>query len=160
MEKPKTYIDAVKELDKRIEDEWLLNEGVNVRREATEINEESFDPYSVDLLIFSQDGKDFAKLKPRGANIIGALGRVDLEGNRRAEIISFLPEGGPAYTLVKTKNGIVEQRTHRLYDGVTNAGWYWIENKERGKAKGLDKETFLELLSIVSDYELAHYAAV
>jgi len=76
-----------------------------------------------------------------------------LIGNIDKAIIVHLDIGGPAMTTTMTAGDYKETRTTSFYKGITKQGWYWIEDRKRGKAIFFTKELFVELLSEVSDYE-------
>jgi hypothetical protein len=40
-----------------------------------------------------------------------------------------------------------------MYKGIDEDGWYWIEDSYRNKAHLINQTIFLELLTLVSDYE-------
>jgi hypothetical protein len=97
-----------------------------------------------------------AGLVPVGTFIIGGKGRIDLNGTIDKAIIVNLEVGGPSMTMTVTVGDHSEPpRKSFFYEGIERQGWYWIENRRRGKANFMDKKLFRELLMEVSDYELA-----
>ncbi|HBG06492.1 MAG: hypothetical protein A2075_17210 [Geobacteraceae bacterium GWC2_58_44] len=107
------------------------------------------------LAIVDEGGKKIADLQPIGTYIIGGNGRIDLNGTIDKVILVNLEAGGPSMTTTITVGGQPEKRTTPFYKGVDQQGWYWIEDKRRGKANLFTKDLFVELLREVSDYELA-----
>lgn len=89
-----------------------------------------------------------------GASIIAAKGRVDLEGTIDRVILVNWDPGGPVFETVIRTGDTTQARIHALYQGVDAAGWYWIESRELSRAHPLNERLFLELLFLVSDYDL------
>jgi hypothetical protein len=78
------YIDAVKALYDQIEKELaepINQKTVTVRRRPKELTENYIGTYSVDDLILII-GDEQVRFSPRGRNIAGAAGRVDVVGER------------------------------------------------------------------------------
>jgi hypothetical protein len=90
---------------------------------------------------------------PVGAWVIGARGRADLIGKLDKVILVSLEEGGSAKTNTITCGDRKETSINKFYKGIEEAGWYWIEDRRRGRAHKIDKEVFYDLLTEVSDYE-------
>ncbi len=149
-----TFVDSVNNLFSEIES-WIAQSNLKGTRQETEISEEASGKYKVNkLTLTDKDGKRIAEILPVGTFIIGGNGRVDLNGTIDKAIIVSLEAGGPSMTTTTTVGGQAETRTTRFYKGIENQGWYWIEDKRRGKANLFTKELFTELLREVSDYEL------
>jgi hypothetical protein len=136
---------------------WVHLKNLKVERDTIELNEEAFGKYTVEKCsVVNSDGKRIAELLPVGASIIGAKYRVDLIGLIDQEILVYYDEGGP-----RMKGGVFvgdridtnEMSTFKIYRGVDEAGWYWIESQRLSRAYKVDQKLFLELLSTVSDYE-------
>jgi len=133
---------------------WLKSSYLKSRREEIEVTEEASGKYKTNkLIIEDKNGKNIACAVPIGAWVIGAEGRVDLVGYLDRVIISYLREGGPSL-ITSVSVGGEEESGHRkrLYHGIEKEGWYWIEDRRRGKAHLLTKDIFLELLIRVADY--------
>ncbi|MGO8820287.1 MAG: hypothetical protein ACLQO6_03545 [Desulfomonilaceae bacterium] len=149
------YRKAVDELFARIED-WLKQTDLKTIREKIEINEASPGKYQAEMLIIKDpNGVTVVKLRPVGAWIIAADGRVDIEGAGPSEELLYWEKGAPE---IKTPtNGKGRSKTltvKRLFRGADKPGWYWLDNVRLGRARSLDdKELFLDIIRMVSMYE-------
>ena len=153
--KQKKYISRIEELYCRIE-EWLQGTRLNVRGGQSEVNEEVPGRYMVPTLtILDEKGKTIAQLQPVGAWLIGAEGRVDILGALDRDTLVYMQKGGPQ---VSTRTSIagtsqkLDEQSRPLFKGIAEAGWYWIEDKRRGRARLLNAQLFMDLVSEVSDY--------
>jgi len=134
-------------------DSWLAASPLKTRREDMQINEEASGAYNIQkLLIEDAAGKKIAELVPVAAFVIGADGRVDLDGKYDKTIIIYAEAGGPSFTTSITHGGRTETSTISLFKGIDKKGWYWIEDNRLGRAHCLDKKLFFDLLDGVSDY--------
>jgi len=135
-------------------DSWLDNTQLKTFREEIELREEACGAYkSQKLSIIKADGTRVADIIPVGAWVIGARGRADLKGKRDEVILVDLEEGGPKIISTVKWGDHEETSETKFYNGIKEAGWYWVEDRRRGKAHRIDKELFYELLTEVSDYE-------
>lgn len=107
--------------------------------------------YEIDSLKLKDQNQTIAEFKPVGCRIIGAEGRMDLYGMFDREILVYLKYPGTSFS--NDING--GQFRSSLYSNVKQTGWYWIESHIQRKALLITKETFLDLLNMVSDYESA-----
>ena len=153
--KQKEYISRVKKLYSRIE-EWLQGKSLSARRGQSEVNEEAPGRYTVPTLtILDEKGKEIAELQPVGAWVIGAEGRVDIVGVLDRDTLVYMETGGPQVSTrasVTTTGQKIGEQSRPLFKGVERAGWYWIEDKRRGRAHLLNGRLFMDLVSEVSDY--------
>jgi len=150
-----SFVDSVNSLFTEIES-WIASTPLRGIRQEIEILEEASGLYKANrLAIVDEGGKKIADLQPIGTYIIGGNGRIDLNGTIDKVILVNLEAGGPSMTTTITVGGQPEKRTTPFYKGVDQQGWYWIEDKRRGKANLFTKDLFVELLREVSDYELA-----
>ncbi|MBN1974360.1 MAG: hypothetical protein JW787_12025 [Sedimentisphaerales bacterium] len=149
------YIIRVKDLYDQVK-KWIKAKKLIAKEKEVELNEEMSGIYKVPgLLIEDKEGKKIAELQPAGAWIIGAEGRVDIIGIIDRAYLVYLQIEGPHMKMsVSSSAEKVEEISRPLFKGVDQPGWYWIENKPRGKARLVDSELFIDLLSEVSDYEL------
>ena len=149
------YIKWVKELYQEVK-KWIKKENLLAQEKDVEINEEIPGRYKAPgLSIKDKDGKRIAELRPVGAWIIGAKGRIDIVGRLdQAHLVYMEPPGPCITTAISTAGEELEKKSRLLFQGVNLAGWYWIEDKRRGKAHLLDAKLFMELLAEVSDYGL------
>ncbi len=149
------YRDAIDELYTRIE-AWLVDTDLKAEREDFELNEARPGKYQTQTMIIKDpDQNTVARLKPVGAWIIGADGRVDIEGQAPPEVLLFWEKGAPEIkTPQNGKNGSKTLRVSRLFRGADKPGWYWLDNVRLGTAKPLDdKQLFLDIIRTVSVYE-------
>lgn len=150
---PGTFLQSIDELYDNI-NSWIKSYGLTILPEKIEITEEASGTYSANKITIQDERKEtLASIIPVGACVIGANGRVDLIGKFDKVIIVNLEKGGPTISSKLTEGNHQENSTRQFYKGIKKTGWYWIEDKRRGKALLLDKDLFLELLSEVSDYE-------
>jgi hypothetical protein len=134
---------------------WMDSNGLNTKLLNIEIVEEVSGRYNIDkLIIYNRVNKQIAAIEPVSSRVIGANGRVDLVGKYDKLIIVYLEQGGPELISREIEADQHNTSISQFFEGVQNAGWYWIEDRLRGKAHLLDKKLFLDLLSEVSDYEL------
>ena len=149
-EKINTYRNRVGQLYGQVTT-WLTSTSLKIRQPSTTIAENIYGSYHVQLLeISSADGKKVATLEPVGASVIGAEGRVDLVGNRDRQLILYFEAEGPRIDAADTA-GSGTYAAHRLFKGVTVAGWYWLEDVRLGRARQLNQELFKDLLKGVAD---------
>lgn len=149
------YREAIDELYTRIE-AWLLDTDLKAERRDFELNEARPGKYRIQTLIIKDpDDETVARLKPIGAWIIGADGRVDVEGGAAPEVLLFWEKGAPEIkTPSNGRNGSKTLKVSRLFRGAEEPGWYWLDNVRLGTAKPLDdKELFLDIIRTVSAYE-------
>ena len=150
-----SFVDSVNSLFNEIET-WIASTKLKGSRHEIEISEEASGKYKVvKLILVDEGGKKVAELTPVGTFIIGGSGRIDLNGSIDKAIIVSLEVGDPSMATSVTVGGQTETGTNSFYQGIDKQGWYWIEDKRRGKANFFTKELFIELLREVSDYELA-----
>ncbi len=151
---PAAYLRRLEALLTDVE-QWSRAKGLTTRRYARELDEAAFGRYEADgLQILLADGSLLATLIPVGASIIAAKGRVDLEGTIDRAILVDWDSGGPVFETVIRTGDTTQARTQALYQGIDAAGWYWIESRELSRAHPLNERLFLELLFLVSDYDL------
>ncbi len=154
-ERLEQYLDRVAELYKGI-NSWIKEKGLKTEAGNIQINEEASGQYNAPILkILDSYNQYVAEVRPVGAWIIGAEGRIDLIGKLDKIPIIALDKGGPSIITSMSVDDYVEKPVSRpLYRGLIDTpGWYWVEDKLRGKAHFIDKELFLELLAGVSDYD-------
>ncbi|MCK4814595.1 hypothetical protein KA005_02400 [bacterium] len=151
--KQEEYISKIKQLYSEIEN-WVERKSFVAQKGEIEINEEIPGRYKVpSLSIQDQEGKQVAELRPIGAWIVGAKGRVDLIGQFDQNNLVYMEAGGPHIaTSISIGGEKTEEKAKPLFKGIDQTGWYWIEDKRRGRARLLNAELFMDLLSEVSDY--------
>ncbi len=143
------FQDAVNQLYKNIEN-WAKALRLQLSWDEIQIEEGDLGPYTIHrLLIHDENNGKIAELNPIGCRIIGAEGRVDLFGTFDRQILVYLEYPGPSISITTDE----EKKKSSMFSNVNQTGWYWIESKIRGKAHVIKQELFMELLSMVSDYE-------
>jgi hypothetical protein len=152
--KKQQYIKWINELYGQVK-KWVGTKNLVTKEKEVELNEELLGKYKVPgLLIEEKKGKKIAELKPAGALIIGAMGRVDVIGELDRANLVYMEPSGPGIVITEKVTGEEPQRPSRpLFRGVDRSGWYWIESARLGRAKPVTQELFIDLLTEVSDYE-------
>lgn len=143
------YQKKVKQLFTDLET-WSKEYALLTKKEFISILEEDYDEYSIEkLLIMDETGNKIAEIVPIASSVLGANGRVDIQGIYDSVILVDLDKGGPTFT-IRGKEGQFEQRF--FYRGINEAGWYWFEHNVSTKGHKLSADIFLEILDYVSDY--------
>lgn len=151
-EKITEYIERLRNLYADI-NLWCREQGLDITRKDEALVEEDLGSYVAPALEIAVAGRVLARIKPIGANVIGASGRVDIIGRLDKDSLVYLRAGGPRLTIKATvEDQIFEGSSRPFFKGVTNDGWYWIEEKRLGRVRPLDRQLFLDLLTEVSDY--------
>lgn len=136
---------------------WCRALGLQVAQDQIHINEERHGRYTMPALkISTAQGKHLASIVPFGESILGAHGRVDLQGEYgKQEKIVYLSAGGPSITtrIQEGENGPMHEHTRLLYRGIEQEGWYWVSPAPIHRGYPLTLEIFKDLLSAVSGYE-------
>ncbi|MDY0301367.1 MAG: hypothetical protein RBQ99_07255 [Trichlorobacter sp.] len=154
VEAAKTFTESVDNLFSEITS-WVADTNLHTTLQPTEISEETTGKYRINKLTLADtNGKMVAELVPVGAFVIGASGRINLNGKIDDAILLKLDAGGPAMDIETTVAGVTESKTVPFFRNVKESGWYWIESSRLGRANLLTKELFAELLWGVSEYAL------
>jgi len=136
-------------------DSWLAASPLKTRREDMQINEEASGAYNIQkLLIEDAAGKKIAELVPVAAFVLGADGRVDLDGKYDIARILFIEKIEPSIAMGMTDGGREKASGTLFFKGIDKTGWYYIGDALLARAHFVDKELFFDLLEGVSDYEL------
>ena len=102
------WVQAIEKLYKKIKEDYLAGpiseDLVKIRYRQRMVVEEYIDPYPVNELVVLV-GDEMVSFLPKGMNIVGASGRIDLVGDMGEKTIVLQPEEGW---------GIVEARTPTL----------------------------------------------
>lgn len=155
------YLKRIDELYSLFKD-WSKEEELLVHSKEVDIDEVREKKYKAPMLIISTKSKEkLAEIVPIGFNILAGEGRVDIKGRFDIENIIYLLKEGP---FIRFKESVLKEgkktfesqfSEKHLFKGVDKDDWYWIESR-LGRAKRLDKELFLDILTAVSDYEFAN----
>ena len=117
---------------------WSVQNSLTTSSETIEISVDASERATLKKLLLKDENQDtIATLIPISAWVIGAKGRIDFVGTNDKAILVYLKANTP----------------QSFFKNIDDDGWYWIEDKRRGKAYKLDNEFFNELLLMVSDYE-------
>lgn len=150
IERVDKFKEAVSELYGQIE-QWVGEKNWDAKRTKLQIIEPRPGEYDVEKLTIVDTNKTIiAELVPSGAWIIGADGRVDLQGPVETEILVYWETGAPLINLMEQGKTSTEAKSWRLFKGADRKGWYWIEDKVRSRAHILTKELFFDLVEEVS----------
>ena len=134
---------------------WMEDIPFSTKEESIELNEEKSGRYSISkLVIFDENDHLLAELAPSAAWVIGAKGRMDLVGEFEREILVYL-DAAPSKPVFPSKHDNPEKEKFRLYKGIEQDGWYWIESKHLMRSHIVNQELFLDLLAEVSNYEFS-----
>ena len=140
-QKVQRYVKRIEHLYTEIR-AWLVEENLNLKVIDTRVEVlEQMAAYKITgLSVQTKTGKVLAEIKPAGASVIVAEGRIDLNGWLGTEYLLYMLKHRP-------------ELGKPLYKGLDEDAWYWIEDSYRNRAHRLDKTLFLELITLVSDYE-------
>lgn len=139
---------------------WLDRRGIPYERKTAEVVEEEFGTYEVPVLFIPTPQHDrLFEVRPYGASVIGAEGRVDIKGRiERIALVYFTPPGPTVVrkTLARTAEGTrTEESVPRpMWRGITARGWYWVADPRNARVQLLDETLFFDLVSRVTDYDL------
>lgn len=135
------YLERVEQLYTDIRT-WLADENLNLKVVNTRVDIlEQMAAYQVTgLSVRTQAGKVLADIKPAGALVIVAEGRVEVKGSLGTEHLLYMLKPRP-------------ELGKPLYKGLNQDAWYWIQDSYRNRAHCLEKKRLLELITLVSDYE-------
>lgn len=139
------YTNNVENLYKAVQI-WLEKKGYRFELETLELNEEKTGKYKIDKLLIYKQNKNIAELVPIGLDIIGANGRVDLMTHYDSREFLCFKNGGPVIT-TKIEG---HKREHKIFNGIKEDGWYWVESFTLKKAYKIDREVFSSILDEVT----------
>jgi len=97
------YLTAVNSLYAQIQEflrEPIQEQLVQVQRRSKQLTESYLGTYSVDDLLLIV-GQEQVRFSPRGRNILGAAGRVDVLGERAEMVLLVQPDG--AWTVLQSR---------------------------------------------------------
>lgn len=114
---------------------WATEAGLQVTTGQVPIREKFTGLYTAPSLTISLPERKLADVIPVSAFVIVADGLVDIEGWLGKEQVAYL-----------------QRQEQQLYPIETD-DWYWVEESQGRKIHRMTKDTLLETISMVSDYE-------
>lgn len=155
-EREETFNQYKENLEKLYEDiiDWSNKNSLTTSNGTIEISVDASETATIEKLLVKDENQDtIATLIPISAWVIGAEGRIDFVGKNDKAILVYLKANGPS-SITTVNDGIEKVTSSKpFFQNIDEDGWYWVEDKRRGKAYKLDNEFFNELLLMVSDYE-------
>lgn len=131
---------------------WLDEEQVEYGKDEKEITltEQKDRTYTSKRLdVFAKGGEKLFSVVPYGVWIIGAEGRVELEGDSGTESFVYILKKEPSIT-IKENEGEKENIIHRKLNGSHQQGWHWLDERITGKKPLLTKDIFTALLERIN----------
>jgi len=134
--------------------EYIATHAVECSRERCERVEDHLGRYAVDALRIRFQGQE-VRLTPVGANIIGALGAVDLEGLAGTVRLIYVPRErtGPRFTFHRHEHGApsaaAEARAGRAQAASADLAWKLLPPPPTREYIDLNADIFLEALLYV-----------
>ncbi len=102
--------------------------------------------HGTQMTIEKKDKTLLAHLIPVGAKSLLGEGVIEIVNWLGQEHIFYMPKQGQTITMPSGEQ-------IPILKGVKKEGWYWIEDPRTGEAQMVDKELWLKLITLVSDYE-------
>lgn len=143
--KKQLYLQRVNHFYQQVKN-WFPAEHFRLSTEERLFQDELGTYRSALLAIKTQDETLLANLVPMGASSLLGEGVIEIVNWLGERHIVYLPHGGPTMRLLSGER----QPTLK---GVTQAGWYWLEDPRTRQTRWVDKEMLLKLITLVSDYE-------
>lgn len=146
----KEWIDKLDELYRMIED-WLKDVDIKIEYEDIELFEQRLGKYRTKKMVLDVGGER-VELRPIGTIIIGAKGRVDVEGPRGKVKIVLVPKDaeGPAIRVRIFTSGadLKKELEEEKQKTAKPIQWEWkiATPPPNVKCINLDKDTFSEIL--------------
>ena len=145
-EKVEKFLRRLDDLYRLVED-FCHEKGLSFRYQDVEIFEEVPGKYRAREMSVNSDDRFLFKLKPIGAYVIAADGRVDMIGRLDTRVLVFLEK--PYGLAVKEIVGNRESSSFRpLYEGFEGEGWY--VSMEKKKVVPLNENTLEWLVEEIS----------
>ena len=144
--------------NKRVEDlyaqvcGWLEEEKIefNKKESGLTLTEGRSGPYTAKRLdIFTKDNERLFSLVPYGIWVIGAEGRVELEGDSGIESLIYLLEEDSS-SMAKEKRSEKENILRHKLNGPIEEGWHWLDERITGKKPLFTRDIFLALLERIN----------
>ena len=160
-ERPKEYLSRLAALYSDIKS-WVRSVDIEPAEYEVRLLEEAFGAYMAPALKLYFHNRMIAEVRPMGAAIIGASGRVDFVGAVASFVALYLErlEKGKLRVAIPGTVGN-DSRTRQgppLFVGAMEAGWYLIQDRAPQKALPLNKDVCLNVLESVSDHAFTQRA--
>jgi len=131
--------------------QWLDEEQVEYTKNEKEISltEQKDRTYTTKRLdVFAKGGEKLFSVVPYGVWIIGAEGRVELEGDSGTESFVYLLKNEPP--IKKEVEREKENIINRKLNGSHPEGWHWLDERITGKKPLLTKDIFTALVERIN----------
>lgn len=131
---------------------WLDELQIEYTRQEQEISltEQKNITYTTKRLdVFIKGGENLFSIVPYGVWIIGAEGRVELEGDSGSESLVYHLEKEPSLLINEIeseKDKIIREKLN----GPRQEGWHWVDDRIIGKKPLLTKDIFMALLEKIN----------
>jgi hypothetical protein len=150
-DKIRLYLERVESLYTLIK-QWLTAENLIIVPSRVDTIERQAMYKVTQLTVKTPEGETLAEIKPSSSRVIVGEGLIEIEGWFGKETLIYMTNGGPQITK-PSRNDRTKQIMIKMYKGIEVDGWYWIEDSRRRRMHLIDQELFLELITLVSDYE-------
>jgi hypothetical protein len=118
------------------------------------ITEDLSGTYEIPELDILFDKLRVVSLRPTGAFVVAAQGRIDVLGTIDKAILVWLDDPRFESTIKNESGAVLSRSSVPIFNGVTAPGWYRIDDGRRS-AVALTRETFLQMLTEVTDLDFA-----
>ncbi len=143
--KQQIYLQRVNQIHAKIRN-WLQDKPLILENSNMEVVEALWHYKAPRLSLKTEQGETLADLFSKGTSVLLGEGLIEIEGTVCVESIIYMLKDG---LIITDRNG----KDRPMYKGINQDGWYWIEDSYRNKAHLLNKPLFLDLITLVSDYE-------
>jgi virulence-associated protein VapD len=151
----KHYAERLNALYNNIET-WLDNTQYRFERGSIDLEQQNIGKYAAPTLSITNTliGERIAELKPDGALIIAAEGRVEIIGDIDSIYLLYLVSESGIDVGISTKVGNEPETTERkpwnVFRGFQTEGWYFTEIPRLAMVKPINKDLFHAILAGVS----------
>ncbi|TAE30896.1 MAG: hypothetical protein EAZ92_03475 [Candidatus Kapaibacterium sp.] len=135
---------------------WLEGEQYRFTRGEMNLEQQNIGKYIAPTLTITnvETRELIAELKPGGALVIAAEGRVDIIGDIDSDYLLYLVPDSGIDVDVSTKVGNAPETTETkrwsVFRGFQHKGWYFTEVRRLARVKPINKELFIDILAEVS----------
>ncbi|MEK4529766.1 hypothetical protein NST38_30650 [Paenibacillus sp. FSL H8-0104] len=141
------FIERVSTLFIFIEDilePFIADKTIVIERRQRHIIEEDYGEYDVQELIIDVSG-DKVHLTPVGANIIGAVGRIDMRGPQKSAVMLLTREAGPQINTYISPHEAPQPEAITL-ERLTAMEWQFLERVPRSHYLEFSPDSFKQML--------------